>query len=238
MEAPETVAARLAEGDQASLPPLVRVGGSDLAVWPAHQVVAPLSAPMMAITTFADAETYHPTLIAAALAAEQDPRFGDPQFRGACGIKVRKIPDWGSPAGELVHARALMLAHRTLSRRPVYVDDSWASVYRAGDYCMPHSHLRSNVSLVYMLDPGDGDLDDKLAAKLCFADPRIAACCPHEPGRVTQHLMPDMTPGTMVIFASDYLHSVNPYRGRRPRITLSWNITLERLPGRPGEGWM
>jgi len=238
MEARETVAARLAEGDQASLPPLVRVGGSDLAVWPADQVVAPLSAPMMAITTFADAETYHPILIAAALAAEQDPRFGDPQFRGGCGIKVRKIPEWGSSAGELVHARALMLAHRTLSRRPVYVDDSWASVYRAGDYCMPHSHLRSSVSLVYMLDPGDGDLDDKLAAKLCFADPRIAACCPHEPGRVTQHLMPDMTPGTMVIFASDYLHGVNPYRGRRPRITLSWNITLERLPGRPGEGWM
>ena len=70
MEAGETVAARLAEGDQASLPPSVRVGDSDLAVWPANQVVAPLSAPMMAITTFADAETYHPTLIAAALAAE------------------------------------------------------------------------------------------------------------------------------------------------------------------------
>jgi len=31
--------------------------------------------------------------------------------------------------------------------------------------------------------------------------------------------------------------SVNPYRGQRPRITLSWNITIERLPGRPGEGW-
>jgi hypothetical protein len=50
-------------------------------------------------------------------------------------------------------------------------------------------------------------------------------------------MIPDMLPGTMLIFASDYLHSVNPYRGRRPRITLSWNVTLDRLPGRPGEGW-
>ena len=130
-----------------------------------------------------------------------------------------------------------MLAHRTLSRRPVYADDSWASVYRSGDYCMPHSHLRSNVSIVYMLDPGDGDPEDLMAGKLCFADPRIDACCPDEPGRVTRHMMPTMQPGTMLIFASDYLHSVNPYFGSRPRITLSWNITLDRLPGRPGEGW-
>jgi hypothetical protein len=150
---------------------------------------------------------------------------------------VRKISDWNVDAASLVHARALMLAHRTLSRRPVYADDSWASVYRAGDYCMPHSHLRSNVSIVYMLDPGDDDDDDPMAGKLCFADPRIDSCCPDEPGRVTRHMIPKMEPGAMLIFSSDYLHSVNPYRGRRPRITLSWNITLDRLGGRPGEGW-
>src|SRR6202163_3878122 len=228
MEVGETGAARLTEGDQAALPPLVRVGDSDLAVWPAKQIVAPLSDSMMAVTPFADIESYHGVLIAAALAAEQDPRFRDPQFRGGCGVKVRKIPDWGSPAGELVHARALMLAHRTLSRRPVYADDSWASVYRAGDYCMPHSHLRSSASIVYMLDPGDDDPDEPFAGRLCFSDARIPVCCPHEPGRVTQLLIPTMTAGTMIIFASDYVHSVNPYRGsRRPRITLSWNITIE-----------
>jgi hypothetical protein len=109
-------------------------------------------------------------------------------------------------------------------------------VYRAGDYCMPHSHLRANVSLVYMLDAGD-PTDDRLAGRLCFADPRIPACCVHEPGRVTNLIMPEMTPGTMVIFAADYLHHVNPYTGTRPRITLSWNMTLEHLPGRAGEGW-
>ena len=171
------------------------------------------------------------------LAAERDPRWRGKIFRGGCGTKVRKVAAWDAPAAALVHARALMFAHRTLSRRPVYADDSWASVYRAGDYCMPHSHLRSNVSIVYMLDAGDGDPEDRMAGKLCFADPRIDACCPDEPGRVTSHMMPTMLPGTMLIFASDYLHSVNPYQGSRPRITLSWNITLDLLPGRPGEGW-
>jgi hypothetical protein len=224
-------------GEQAALPAAIRVGAANLAVWPEAQAVEPLSAPLMAATTFADVGGHHPALVAAVLAAEREPRWRDPIFRGGCGVKVRKIPEWNAPAAALVHARALLLAHRTLSRRPVYADDSWASVYRAGDYCMPHSHLRSSVSIVYMLDAGDGDPEDKMAGKLCFADPRIPACCPDEPGRVTRHLIPTMTPGTMVIFASDYLHSVNPYAGMRPRITLSWNITLDRLPGRPGEGW-
>jgi len=176
-------------------------------------------------------------LIGATLAAEQDPRFRDTIFKGGCGIKVRDVAAWGASAANLIHARALQFAHRTLSRRPVFADATWASVYRAGDYCMPHSHLRSNASIVYMLDTGDDEPDDAMAGKLCFADPRIEVCCPDEPGRVTQHLIPAMSAGTMLIFASDYLHSVNPYQGRRPRITMSWNITLERLPGRAGEGW-
>ncbi|MGH8713252.1 MAG: putative 2OG-Fe(II) oxygenase [Casimicrobiaceae bacterium] len=226
-----------AAGEQAALSASFCVGGIELATWPSGQVVAPLSAPLMAITTFSDVAGYHPALVTAALAAENDPRFRGEMFRGACGTKVRHIPGWSAECAALIHGRALVLAHQTLSRRPVYADDSWASIYRAGDYCMPHSHLRCNASIVYMLDPGDDDPEDPLAGKLCFADSRIPACCPHEPGRVTQHLVPTMSPGSMVIFASDYLHSVNPYRGRRPRITLSWNITLKRLPGRPGEGW-
>jgi hypothetical protein len=224
-------------GDQASLPAALCVADVDLAVWPAVQAVEPLSARLMAATTFADVAVYHPALVSAALEAERDPRFRGQIFKGGCGTKVRRIPAWDAAAAALIHARALTLAHRTLSRRPVYTDDSWASVYRAGDYCMPHSHLRSNVSIVYMLDPGDGDPEDVMAGKLCFADPRIDACCPDEPGRVTRHMIPNMQPGTMLIFASDYLHSVNPYHGTRPRITLSWNITLDRLAGRPGEGW-
>jgi hypothetical protein len=226
-----------AAGEQASLPPTIAVGGSQLPTWRDGQIVAPMSAQLMAVATFDDHASYHPALLGATLAAEQDPRFRDTIFKGGCGIKVRDIPGWNAPAAALIHARALHLAYRTLSRRPVYADDTWASVYRAGDYCMPHSHLRSNVSIVYMLDPGDEDPQDALAGRLCFADPRIEACCPNEPGRVTQHLLPTMSAGTMLIFASDYLHSVNPYHGDRPRITLSWNITLEKLPGRPGEGW-
>jgi hypothetical protein len=226
-------------GDQADQPLAVEVGGIALPTWPEQQTIEPMSASLMAMTVFADHARFHPELIAATLEAEQDPRFRGINFKGGCGVKVRAIPAWGSAAALLVHARALRLSHQTLSRRAVFADDTWASVYRDGDYSMPHSHLRSNVSIVYMLDTGDsGGADDELAGRLCFADPRIDACCPHETGRVTKHVMPNMTAGTMLIFASDYLHNVNPYRGQRPRITMSWNITLEKLGGRAGEGWM
>jgi hypothetical protein len=229
--------ARTGVGEEASLPPAIEVAGALLPVWPEGQKIEPMSAPLMALTVFADWESYHPALIDATLAAERNPGLRDPIFRGGCGVKVRRLPEWNAPAAALVHARALVFAHHTLSRRAVFADDNWASVYRYGDYCMPHSHLRANVSIVYMLDPGDGDPADRMAGRFCFADPRIDACCPDEPGRVTQHLMPNLVPGTMLIFAADYLHSVNPYQGSRPRITMSWNVTLERLPGRAGEGW-
>ena len=90
------------------------------------------------------------------------------------------------------------------------------------------------MSIVYLLDEGDADPDDPMAGKLVFADPRIPFCCPHEPGRVTGLLSPDMKPGTMVVFASDYVHTVGPYRGSRPRMTMSWNVALARVAGDPG----
>ena len=97
---------------------------------------------------------------------ERDPAWRDWIFKGGCGMKVRRPDRWGHAAADLIHGRALALAHRVLSQHDVYADDCWASVYRDGQYCLPHSHLRSNVSIVYLLDAGDPDPDDPMAGKL------------------------------------------------------------------------
>ena len=224
-------------GEQANLPASMTIGGADVVVWPEGQRIDPLSAPLMAITQFDDHARYHAELAATILELERDPAYRMWIFKGGCGMKVRRPDQWQRPAAALIHGRALAFAHRVLSRNDVFTDDCWANVYRDGQYCMPHSHLRSNVSIVYLLDPGDPDSDDPMAGKLLFADPRIPYCCPHEPGRVTGLLVPELHEGTMIIFASDYLHSVNPYRGRRPRMSMSWNVSLTRLPGQAGDGW-
>jgi putative 2-oxoglutarate-Fe(II)-dependent oxygenase superfamily protein len=229
-------ASSLAEGEQAALSATVAILDTHLPVWPPTQTPTILAGAQIAITRFADFATYHPQLIEATLAASQDARFHDPRHlvvRYGCGAKVRNLQDWGVPAATLVHARALMLAHHSLSSSPVFADDTWASIYRNGDYCLPHCHTRSEVSIVYMLDPGDADHVDPLSGRLCLFDPRIDWCCPIEPGRVTRPLVPQMAPGSMLLFPSTYLHSVAPYLGTRPRITLSWNITRERLAGGP-----
>jgi hypothetical protein len=227
----------LGAGDQAALPRAIRIGDADVVVWPDGQRIDPLSAPLTAITQFDDHARYHGELAATILEMERDPVYRNWIFKGGCGMKVRRPDLWKRAAADLVHGRALSFAHRVLSRHDVYSDACWANVYRDGQYCMPHSHLRSNVSVVYLLDPGEPDPDDAMAGKLVFADPRIPFCCPHEPGRVTGLLVPEMREGTMIVFASDYLHSVNPYRGARPRISMSWNVTITRLPGEAGEGW-
>jgi hypothetical protein len=230
-------ATKCGAGEQARLPAAIRIGDADIPVWPPGQEILPLSAPLMGVAEFADHRAYHPDLAAAILEMERDPAYRMWIFKGGCGMKVRRPDRWKRAAADLIHARALSLAHRVLSNHDVYTDDCWANVYRDGQYCMPHSHLRANVSIVYLLDPGDPDPDDAMAGKLVFADPRIPHCCPHEPGRVTGLLIPDMREGSMVVFASDYLHSVNPHRGARPRISMSWNVTIERIPGEAGEGW-
>jgi hypothetical protein len=224
-------------GEQAALPRSVLVGDADLAMWPDGQRIDALSAPLTAITEFDDCARYHFELKSTILEMEEDPAYRHWIFKGGCGVKVRRPDLWKRAASDLIHGRALSFAHRVLSKNDVFSDACWANVYRDGQYCMPHSHLRANVSIVYLVDPGEPDPDDPMAGKLVFADPRIPYCCPNEPGRVTGLMVPEMREGTMVVFASDYLHSVNPYRGARPRISMSWNVTIKRLPGAAGEGW-
>src|SRR3989442_11554977 len=87
-------------GDQAALPATIRVGGSDLPIWPQGQAVEPLSAPLMAATRFADFATLHPELIDAVLTAERDPRWravlvldtgGSSEAPGFCGGRRAKV---------------------------------------------------------------------------------------------------------------------------------------------------
>jgi hypothetical protein len=222
----------VAQSDVGTIPESVRVGDAWLPTWPEGNQLRVLGGASVAMTRFADIDLYHGPLVASVLAAREDPRFRDPDpapFRWGCGFKVRHVQAWNAAAASLVHMRALALAHRVMGLGPAHCDESWGSIYANGDYCMAHSHTRADVSIVYMADAGDGDPADNAAGKLMFLDPRVDYCCPIEPGRATRPLIPEMTPGSMVAFAGECVHLVNPYHGTRPRITLSWNMTRTRL---------
>ncbi len=199
--------------------------------WPANQRIESCADASIGATLFTDIADYHPALIAAMLRLENDPKFKEKLPRGSCGTKIFSIDQWGLAEAEFLHQRAIAMFKQMLQSETAHVDLSWGNVYRENDYCMPHSHIRAQASVVYMLDPGDVTSDDPLAARFYFADPRLAFCNQHESGRMTRLLIPQMPAGAMLIFPGVTVHGVNPYFGSKPRMTLSWNINQRALPG-------
>ena len=212
---------------------IIHLGLKAIEIWPKDSNADICGDPTIRKITFTDIQEYHPRLIAKILELEENHRLRKRYFRGACGTKIHDLGKWISSEAELITARAKALFMRVLESDQAVLDLSWANVYRTGDYCMPHSHLRSTASVVYCLDPGDEDPEDPPSGRFCFVDPRIRNCCPDQEGCMTRPFLPGMTSGTMLIFPSQLVHAVNPYAGKRPRITISWNFNKNALPGSP-----
>jgi hypothetical protein len=189
--------------------------------WPRDQPVEPLMDARIFGTLFDDAPLYHAPLIEriVAQAATQPPNV-----RGSGGKKVRDLETWGSPPAELLSLRALLLFCLTQNVREAHVTDRWANVMERGEYSAPHAHYAADGSVVYFLDPGERDAVSPDDGAFVLMDSRVPFCCSIMPERPTRGLMPEMVPGTMILFPAEFLHFVNPYAGDRPRITLAWNI--------------
>jgi Putative 2OG-Fe(II) oxygenase len=202
-------------------------------IWPEHQRIEPAGDPMIGITHFADAAEYHAKLRETMLRLERSSAQKEKLPRGSCGVKVHHIENWKCEAAQWVHQRAIALFKRMLKTEQAHVDASWGNIYRREDYCIPHSHIRAQAGVVYMVDVGDESAAESLDAKFYIADPRVSYCCQHHPGHMTRMLIPAMKQGSMIIFPGQVMHGVNPYFGARPRLTMSWNLNLEQIAGDP-----
>ena len=202
----------------------VAIGPRQVSVWPNDQTLTPIDSSIR-WTQFVDHADLQEDLVRATLARETE-EWGDEQSpsRSLGGRKVHHVDTWGSPAVELIHARAIALFKRAVGSNTAAVDLSWANVYRKHDYISPHAHRRSVASVVYSVDPGDEDANDPLAGRLAFVDPRLDACCQDQKGFMTTPVFPNMPGGAMIVFPSEVVHCVTPYEGDRPRITFAWNI--------------
>lgn len=202
-------------------------------IWSNNQNISPLkSDPAIAMTHFADYHEYHPELIKKMRELERDRSFVDRLPRGSCGTKVRHIDKWNSAAATLIHERAKEFFRQVLKTDKAVVDDCWGNIYYKDDYCIPHSHIRALAGVVYFLDAGDeAEEGDTLSGRFFIADPRVHYCNQHHPGHMTRVLLPNLQPGSMIIFPGYVVHGVNPYFGKKPRLTLSWNINQQKIAG-------
>ncbi len=208
-------------------PLIVQVDGKALPVWPEGQPVQGRGDSVLAFTAFSDVADYHPQLIAEVLALEADPAFARMVSPSASGTKLHGVETWQSPAAVLLVERVRAFYRRVYKRPSAQVHVSWANVSKRGDYSMAHSHPDCKAVAVYMLEPGEANPADPMEGLLAFIDPRYAACCRTHEGFMTTPYSPKMGPGSLVIFPSQLVHSVNPYGGGRPRITFSFDLDDE-----------
>jgi hypothetical protein len=215
-------------------PEFVDIGPRKVPVWPdGVRLVRFDENAFMAF--FPDARELHGPLIEPIVEIDADERRKNPQAKWQGGQKVRGLDRLGVAVFELINARVQALYRRVVRSRTAVVDNCWANVFRDGEYTLPHCHSRATAAVVYALDPGDEQAADRdpMNGVLMFADPRMKACCRDKPLHVSTPAVPPMTMGAMIIFPAHWTHLVTPYWGRRPRISIAWNLNNEPLAGEP-----
>jgi uncharacterized protein (TIGR02466 family) len=106
---------------------------------------------------------------------------------------------------------------------------AWANILRRGGYHRTHTHPGCVWSGVYYVKTGKSDPDNPTSGRLELLDPRTAVemmALPEAP--FGQPVLVDPEPGMMVVFPSWLRHMVHPFAGEGERITIAWNMLLER----------
>ncbi len=194
----------------------------EIRVWPVGQPISTVGDPRIFGTRFLDVGLVHGEfsrqLVTQAAAIPANIRsFG--------GKKVRDLETWNMPAARLLTLRALLMFCRVYGVQSAHVVDRWANVMQQHEYSAPHCHYESEAAVVYFLDAGDPTPERSPSGRFELIDSRIPFCCTSREYRPTRGLMPELTPGMMLLFPAEFLHHVHPYEGRRPRITLAWNLS-------------
>lgn len=108
------------------------------------------------------------------------------------------------------------------------VRNSWASIYKKGDYHPVHSHPMATLAAVYCVDSTD-ELPPAGLIDLYDPRPNIGYYYSGIPlfGQSIRSIK--LNSGDLLIFPAWLNHFVHPLRSSEPRITISANIDIERI---------
>ncbi|HEX4986077.1 MAG TPA: putative 2OG-Fe(II) oxygenase [Burkholderiales bacterium] len=109
---------------------------------------------------------------------------------------------------------------------------AWAMVMRDGDYTIPHDHADAHWSTVYYTDAGDADqAAHPDSGLLALIDPRHGGRPMPGLDLFGTTFLAQPRTGRLFVFPGWLYHYVHAYRGKRPRVCVSCNVTIE-LPSR------
>jgi len=114
-----------------------------------------------------------------------------------------------------------------------FKNESWVHITTKGGYFQTHNHPMAAVSLVYCVAPGDEGLDDKENGSFVMHDPRFSASMYLDPANHKMIRAYSFDGGRfrfkadeLLIFPSYLYHTVEPYNGDAPRITIAANFSF------------
>ncbi|GMG83693.1 hypothetical protein LNKW23_29060 [Paralimibaculum aggregatum] len=156
---------------------------------------------------------------------------------------------WDIPAVKVLHRRILRMTADLTSAtlrggkgaRFAFAIEAWANVARSGQYHLVHDHPGSHWSGVYYASVGTPDASERFNGRLELLDPRVATgMVPLHAGTFDERHMVTPEPGLMVLFPSWLRHHVLPFKGSGERISIAFNVRLQRpaedAPAAPAEG--
>ncbi|NMP26718.1 hypothetical protein GW590_07575 [Rahnella sp. SAP-1] len=113
--------------------------------------------------------------------------------------------------------------------------NAWVNINYTGNANALHAHPGAFWSCVYWVDDGSSEEEPNVGGELQFRDPRGVLPSMYNPelkmrieGCLSAGLTTSITPksGSIAMFPSWLLHSVNLYTGTRPRISIAFNFSL------------
>lgn len=111
---------------------------------------------------------------------------------------------------------------------------AWAMVMKDGGYSVVHDHAQAHWSAVYYADTGDADLaTHPTSGQFVLLDPRRPSAEINGLDLFPSQFGVQPTTGMLVFFPGSVQHFVHPYRGSRPRVSISCNLRFEpEIPGK------
>jgi uncharacterized protein (TIGR02466 family) len=173
------------------------------------------------------------------LAYEREhPRLGESKSNvGGWHSETGQLQFCGDAATPLIE-RMVALANeataRTLAGRQVpsfaWSLEAWANVNRAGDFNREHIHGMSTWSGTYYVDDGEPPAAEEYGTALEITDPSAQRSSTFFPAILPPGIFIKPRPGLMVLFPSYAPHMVMPHRGKRPRISIAFNLRKNPFP--------